>query len=105
MGSAGDELQVLFITVDPENDTPDEIRRYLDLFDRSTFGATGTDAQLKAVRVRYQAMAKKVPQEGGGYSVDHSATVFVMGRQGEFLTTIDGHEPEETALAKLRMAV
>lgn len=66
-------------------------------------GATGTEAELKAVRARYQAMARQVPLEGGGDTIDHSATVFLMGRRGEFLTTIDGHEPDRTASAKIRM--
>jgi protein SCO1/2 len=105
IGPAADELQVLFITVDPKNDTPNEIRRYLDLFDAKMSGATGTEAELKAVRARYQAMARQVPLEGGGYTIDHSATVFLMGRRGEFLTTIDGHEPDRTASAKIRMAL
>lgn len=104
-GATLDELQVLFITVDPENDTPDEIRRYLGLFDNRMMGATGTKEELKEVRGRYQALAKLMPLAGGGYTVDHTASVFLMGRGGEFLATIDGHEPDATARAKLQMAV
>lgn len=104
IGPEADQLRVLFITVDPANDTPAEIRRYLDLFDARMAGATGSEAELKAMRDRYQAIARQVPGEAGGYTIDHSTTVFLMGRRGEFLTTIDAHEPDEMALAKLRRA-
>ena len=61
--------------------------------------------QLDAAKRAYAVYAQRVPLDGGGYTMDHTASVFLMGRSGEFVTTLDAHEDEPTSLAKLRRLI
>ena len=75
---------VVFVTTDPERDTPAVLREWLNLFDSSFVGLTGTQEQLDDVQTSLNANpAEKTARDGGGYSVDHSAYVyaFTPGRQ------------------------
>jgi protein SCO1/2 len=105
LGADGDRFNIVFVSVDPESDTPEQIGRYLTLFDTPIIGLTGTRGQLDTVKRAYAVYAQRVPLEGGGYTMDHTASVFLMGRSGEFVTTLDAHEDEPTSLAKLRRLV
>jgi protein SCO1/2 len=80
LGAQAKDLQVIFITVDPERDNPAQLKRYLAGFDPSFLGATGNEAQLAAVRREYGIAAKQVPDHGGGYS--HSSFIYLIDRQG-----------------------
>jgi protein SCO1/2 len=105
LGADGDRFSIVFVSVDPESDTPEQIGRYLTLFDTPIIGLTGTPQQLDAVKRAYAVYARRVPLEGGGYTMDHTASVFLMGRGNEFVTTLDAHEDEATSLAKLRRLI
>lgn len=105
LGAAGDGFDIVFVTVDPAEDTPEQIGRYLTLFETPIIGLTGTEEELAAVRRAYAAYAERVPLEGGGYTMDHTATVFLMGGDGRFVSTLDVHEDDAPALAKLRRLV
>lgn len=105
LGADGDRLNIVFVSVDPESDTPEQIGRYLTLFDTPIIGLTGTPQQLAATARAYAVHYERVPLEGGGYTMDHTASVFLMGRNGEFVTTLDAHEDEPTSLAKLRRLI
>ena len=105
LGADGGRFNIVFVSVDPESDTPEQIGRYLTLFDTPIVGLTGTPQQLDAVKRAYAVYAQRVPLEGGGYTMDHTASVFLMGRSGEFVTTLDAHEDETTSLAKLRRLI
>lgn len=85
LGVAGNELQVLYITVDPERDPPEVMRAYLSGFDPSFVGATGTPAQLAAINREYGISAKKVSIGAGGknYGINHSSFVYLIDRQGK----------------------
>jgi protein SCO1/2 len=105
LGEGGDRLNIVFVSVDPEEDTPEQIGRYLTLFGTPIVGLTGTPEALAAARRAYAVHAERVPLEGGGYTIDHTATVFLMGRDGAFVSTLDVHEDDAPALAKLRRLV
>jgi len=105
LGAEARDLQVLFITADPERDTPEQLALYLQSFDPRIVGLTGTQEQVDAAVLAYKAYAKKVPSEGGGYTVDHTASVFLMDRNGRFMGLIDYHEQEASALAKMRRLI
>lgn len=105
LGDDGGRFDIVFISVDPEADTPEQIGRYLALFDMPVIGLTGTPQQLAAARRAYAVHAERVPLAGGGYTIDHTASVFLMGRRGEFVSAIDMHEGDEPALAKLRRLI
>ena len=104
IGQAADKLQILFITVDPERDTPEQMALYLESFDPRVVGLSGTREQVEAALKAYKAYAKKVPTDGS-YTMDHTASVYLMNADGSFRTMIDYHEEDSSALAKIRMVL
>ena len=86
LGAAGEEVQPLFISVDPERDTPSVLARYVAAFHPRLVGLTGTPAQIRAVADTYKAYyAKYWPPGGGVYLMDHTGFIYLMGRSGEYL--------------------
>lgn len=102
LGPDADRLKVLFISVDPERDTPEFMARYLTSFDPRILGLSGSEAEIEAVGKAYRAYWRKVPLEDGDYTMDHTASVFMMDAEGRFVGTIDYKEEADTRLAKLR---
>jgi protein SCO1 len=72
LGSDADRTAVMFITVDPERDTPESLKDYLASFDPHIRGLTGDPAAVAAVAKAYRVYFKKVPLEGGDYTMDHT---------------------------------
>ena len=86
LGAAGDEVQPLFISVDPERDTPAVLAPYVALFHPRLIGLTGTAEQVRAAADAYKAYySKYTPPDGGVYLIDHTGFVYLMGRSGEYL--------------------
>ncbi|WP_293798656.1 SCO family protein [uncultured Bosea sp.] len=102
LGTDAARLKILLITVDPERDTPAQLALYLQSFDPVVIGLTGSQAQIDAALQAYKAYAKKVPVDGG-YTMYHTANVYLMTGDGAYRTMIDYHEADSSALAKLRM--
>ena len=102
LGQGEDSFSIVFISVDPERDRPKDIANYLTLFDTPIVGLTGSPAQIDQVKRQFGVYSAKVQQPGGGYSVDHTATVFLMDRNGKFVATLAPDEGNEPALDKLR---
>jgi protein SCO1/2 len=102
LGKGDDALSIIFISVDPERDTPAEIANYLQLFDTPVIGLTGTPAQVEQVKKQYGIFSQKVEQPAGGYSVDHTASVILLDRNGQFAATLSPEEGDPVALAKLK---
>jgi len=90
------------VTVDPERDTPAVMRDYVAAFSDRIIALTGTEAQVDHVLDAYRVYAEKVPLEGGGYTMDHSAFVYLMDAQGRYATHIAYGEDAARAVAKLR---
>lgn len=101
-GTVADRLQALFVSVDPQRDTPAFLAGYLEAFDPRIVGATGTKEQIDAMVSAWRATYRIVPRGDDGYTVDHTASVFMMDSQGRFVGTIDFHENRETAAAKVQ---
>lgn len=100
---AGDEaLSIVFITVDPERDGPADVGSYGSLFSAAVIGLTGSPADIERVKKQFGVFSQKVEQPGGGYSVDHTATVFLMDRNGRFVATLSPEEGDGVALEKLK---
>ena len=102
LGQGEDSFSIVFISVDPERDRPKDIANYLTLFDTPIVGLTGSPAQIDQVKRQFGVYSAKVQQPGGGYSVDHTATVFLMDRNGKFVATLAPDEGNDPALDKLR---
>ncbi len=102
LGKDADKMGALFITVDPERDTPAAIKDYLSSFDPHLQGATGDIKAVEATEKAYRVYAKKVPTGQGDYSMDHTALVYLMDKQGRFVAPFRlNRKPEESA-AELR---
>jgi protein SCO1 len=102
MGPDADKLQAFFITVDPERDTPEVMKSYLSSFAPQLKGLTGTPAQVDAVKRGYRVYSKKVPLEGGDYTMDHTAVVYLMDKTGTFVAPFNLKRAPAEAVADLR---
>ena len=80
-----DNLQILFVSVDPERDTPDRLKQYADYFEADIIGLTGTPATIAEISQRYGVVYARVddPNNGTNYAVDHSAFTYVVDQNGE----------------------
>lgn len=105
LGPDAEKLKVLFISVDPTRDTPEFLARYLQSFDPRIVGLTGTELEIAAVGKEYRAYWRKVPTEDGDYTMDHTASIFLMDRDGQFAGTISYGESMEVRLEKLRRLI
>ena len=83
LGADGKDFQVLYVTVDPERDTPAKLKAFVGAFDPSFVGATGTPAQLAEVRRAYGISATKIGGSGGNYVYNHSSYVILIDRDGK----------------------
>lgn len=97
LGAAAGQLQVLYITVDPDRDDAARMRRFLGAFDPSFIGGTGTAPQLAAVRKDYGiSVSAKIPVPGGGYALNHSSFIYLIDRSGKLRALMPyGHGPDD----------
>jgi len=102
LGPAADRFTPLFITIDPERDTQKLLASYMTSFDERIVALRGDTAQTDAAVKAFAAYYRKVPIEGGNYTMDHTASVILMNAKGEFIGTLDMHEPRATKLMKLK---
>jgi len=102
LGPDADRTGALFITVDPERDNPAAMKDYLSSFDPHLIGLTGDPAAVAAVAKAYRVYYKKVPLEQGGYTMDHTAIVYLMDKEGRFVSPFSLKRPAEAAAADLR---
>lgn len=89
LGEDAKDLQIIFVSVDPERDTPQMLKDYLssDGFPDGVIGLTGTDEQVREAAKAYRAFYKKVG-EGEAYTMEHSLTTYLMGPDGKFRTAL-----------------
>ena len=98
MGPDAARVHALYITVDPERDTPPVMKDYLSSFDPNLRGATGDAKAIDAAEKAYHVYAKKVPTGNGDYSMDHTALVYLMDKQGRFVAPFNlKRRPEDSA--------
>ena len=97
LGPVANEVQPIFITVDPERDTKG-LAEYVKAFHKSLIGLTGSPEQIRKVANAYKAFYAKVPgARAGDYAIDHTGVIYLMGRDGEYL----GFMPPQTGPEKL----
>jgi protein SCO1/2 len=102
LGKDADRVGALFITVDPERDTPAALKDYLSSFDPHLAGLTGEPAAVAAVAKAYRVYFKKVPLDQGGYTMDHTAIVYLMDKDGRFVSPFNLKRTTEALAADLR---
>lgn len=105
LGTDGEDVRMLFIAVDSERDTPEVLSPYLQSFDPRIVGLSGTPEEIEQVVKAYRVFWEKVPGTDGDYTINHTASVFLMDAGGRFAGTISYGEPSNVRLEKLRQLI
>jgi protein SCO1/2 len=100
-GERGRDLRALFISVDPERDTPAVLKEYVSSFDERIVGLTGSQAQVDAAVKAFRSFARKAPGKDGDYTMEHTSYVYLMDKAGRFVGTFGVTRPPEQAAADL----
>lgn len=82
LGAAAEDVQVVYVTVDPERDTAAQMKKYLAAFDPTFVGGVGTREQIDAAQKRYGISSTKIVSPGGGYTIGHSSSIYLIDRSG-----------------------
>jgi protein SCO1/2 len=85
LGAAADEVQPLFVTLDPQRDTPAVLREYARVFHPRFVSLTGSEDEVRRVATDFKVFFEKVALPGGGYAIDHTAYTFLLDREGRFV--------------------
>lgn len=102
LGLEPDELRIVFVTVDPERDTLENLETYLGAFDEAIIGLRGNAAQTEAVKQAFGVVAERVDDPAASeYLVNHTASVFMIDSDGQFFGTIAFGEGSESAEGKI----
>ena len=102
LGPAADRTRALFITVDPERDTQAALKDYLSSFDPHITARTGEPEAIAAVAKAYRAYYRKVPLKDGGYTMDHLVLVYLMDKDGRFVSRFKLDRQIDASAAELR---
>jgi len=98
LGTEADKVQVVFITIDPERDSAQSLKDYLDSFDPRIIGLSGDVEAIAKVEKAYRVYARKGPADKDGYGMDHSSIVYLMDARGRFVEAFNlSRKPEESA--------
>lgn len=98
-------MHIVFVTIDPANDGPREVGQYAGLFNAPIIGLTGSQAQIDAVKKQYGIFAQPVPNAAMGKQMEHTATVLLFDRSGNFAGAISPDMNDEDALERIRKLV
>lgn len=102
LGDEGKDIKAYFVSVDPERDTPEVMKSYVSNFSDRIIGMTGEPDKVRAMAKSFGIYFKRVDTGDGEYNMDHTASVLMLNRKGDFFGTIAYEENPETALAKLK---
>ncbi len=99
LGDQAQQVQVLFITVDPERDTQAVLAQFVPAFDQRFIGLTGSVAEIEATKTVFKVFSSKVKNDGhSGYTIDHSAGMYVYDKAGKIRLYMQyGQSPEDMA--------
>jgi len=103
IGAKADRVTPIFVSVDPQRDTPEKLAQYVKSFNPRLVGLTGTPEEITAVAKAYKVYFKKVPNETApdDYGIDHTAIIYLMDPKGEFITHFTAATTVEQMTAKL----
>jgi protein SCO1 len=102
LGKDADKVNAYFVSVDPERDTQAAMKDYLSSFDPHLKGLTGDPEQVAKVLSAYRVYAKKVPLKDGDYTMDHTALIYLLDREGHFVAPFNLKRTPEEAAADLK---
>ncbi|MBV9522823.1 MAG: SCO family protein [Alphaproteobacteria bacterium] len=101
LGEKGEAVQPIFITVDPERDTVEEMKNYAENFHPRLLALSGTAEQIAQAARSYRVFYQKAKQADGEYLMDHSSIVYLMDRDGRYLAHFGGEETAEQMAAAI----
>ncbi len=101
----GGAIGAYFVSVDPQRDTPEVLGDYVSAVSDRIIGITGDPAKVEAMYKSFRVYARKVDTDDGSYTMDHTASVFLLDADGGFVGTIAYQENPETAVAKLQRLI
>lgn len=102
LGRGDGAFNIVFVSVDPERDGPEQVRAYEQAFGGPVIGLTGSPSQVEQVKKQYGIFSRRVDDGSGHYMVDHTSTVLLFGPDGRFVATIATDEQDGAALDKLK---
>lgn len=103
LGKDAEQIQPVFVTIDPERDTPERLKTYLSNFYPGIIGLTGSQEQIADIANKFHIYAKKVESKDiNDYLMDHSAFMYFMDKNGKYITHFNGKQPAEEITAKIR---
>lgn len=105
LGADAGKVDLLFVSVDPERDTPEVLKDYLSSFGDIVLGLTGSRQAVDAAIAAFRVYARKVPGEDGDYTIDHTAASFMFDENGTYRGSIAYMEEQASALDKLRKLI
>lgn len=107
LGAASKKVTPIFITLDPERDTPEVVGKYVTHFGKTMVGLSGTPEQIRAVTQAYKVYYRKVEEENSamGYVIDHSGFMYLMGPDGNYITHFPHSISEQGLITGLANAV
>ena len=105
LGMKRDEVGVVFITVDPERDTPDALKSYVQSFDAPIVALTGSSEAVAQAAKAYRVFYAKHPRPDGDYDMDHSAVIYVMNPEGRFTATFTPDSSADAIVQRLQKLI
>jgi len=105
LGMKRDEVGVVFITVDPERDTPDALKSYVQSFDAPIVALTGSSEAVAQAAKAYRVFYAKHPRPDGDYDMDHGAVIYVMNPEGRFTATFTPDSSADAIVQRLQKLI
>ena len=105
LGEKSRQLKILFVTVDPRRDTPQVLKAYINKFSKSITAITGNPNEVAQLIKAWHVYTKRIPLNAGDYTMDHTASIFLVRRDGTLQGTISYQDDGPTALRKLQLLI
>jgi protein SCO1/2 len=105
LGKSAEEVQPLFVTLDPDRDTPQRLASYVAFFHPRLIGLTGDASSIRQAARAYKVYFAKVPTSEKDYTIDHSGYIYLMDRAGHYLGFFPPGTPPERMAEVIRPLV
>jgi len=103
LGAAAADVQVVYVTVDPERDDAAQMRKFLGSFDPTFVGGVGTRAQIDAAQKNYGISSTKTAHATGGYTIGHSSSIYMIDRAGKLRAVMPYGHPADDFVHDLKI--
>jgi protein SCO1 len=105
LGAKKRQVDIVFVSVDPERDTPELMKSYVASFDAPIVALTGNADEVREAAKAFRVYYAKHPRSDGGYDMDHSAVIYIMDPQGRFTATLTPDTPADAMAQRLEKLV